>query len=387
MLQGAYGVPNMNYDPSLAGHNGSPAPGAPFDYASAIDPALESAPAPGGGVNNHFGSAQPGSFRLQRQSLSSPAHSVLHAHVCLSVPDAQPLTPSLVKRSVEDLLALGGAPPPPLPQSADVTQSPPMIDESKHLYFSIYGPGLENFIESRWFRDLGCAKLLTDKALLEQFATLLQQFNNTTDATDAVSMHYTASVEARVVWSLACMVRSSAADLSGIKPEAKSLLPPDDDPVEASHRLTVFENLLTGKVAEGNPLTSPVPGSADHHRLRELEFWYTLGNFVCLREDDPNLVKEIDDTLSALRNLLDGRENRDVIYSIAIIRAIGQRVAEYGDGEAPYHLDEGDNRNKLLVAKRFVQDEAHGAGTTNVIRRLCELATRTWSSPVPAMPK
>lgn len=158
-------------------------------------------------------------------------------------------------------------------------------------------------------------------------------------------------------------------------------MPSTDDPFEAGNRLTVFETLLTGKVATTNVLTAPVAGSTDHHRLRELEFWYNLGNFVTLQDGEGEAATKIDDTLAALRNLLDGRENRDVLYSIAVVRAIGPRVAEYTNEDTPLHLDESDNKSKLLVAKKFVADEAAGNGTTNVIRRLCELANRSWSPP------
>jgi hypothetical protein len=224
--------------------------------------------------------------------------------------------------------------------------------------------------------------LLGDKSLIDQFAGLLQQFAKTPQH-DPKEIAYTSSVEARVVWALANMVRTTAADLNGIK-GGGGLVPSVDDPLEANHRLTVFEALLTGQVATVNSLTQPVPGSTDHHRLRELEFWFTLGNFVCLPYEETSSAKEIDDTLSALRNLLDGRENRDVLYSIAVVRAIGHRVSEYTESDTPLHFDESDNKSKLLVAKKFVVDEGSGAGTTNVIRRLCELSARSWQTPAAA---
>lgn len=296
----------------------------------------------------------------------------MQAHTHLAHP-----TLRILERTISDLLALGGIAPPPLPATADVTQQPAVLDEAKHLYFSIYAPGLESFLESKWFSVKGVAKLLSDKPLLEQFGTLLQQFAKTSQ-NDPKEMAYTGSVEARVVWALACMVRSAASEtLNGVN----STMPAPDDAVEAGHRLIVFENLLTGGVAPSNPLTKPVAGSGDHHRLRELEFWYQLATFVSLRDDGASSATQIDDTLAAMRNLLDGRENRDVLYSIAVVRAIGQRVSEYSDADVPHHLDETDNRSKLLVAKKFVNDEASGAGTTNVIRRLCELAARSWHVP------
>jgi hypothetical protein len=287
-------------------------------------------------------------------------------------------TTTPAKRSVNDLLALGGPAPRP---TTDVSASPTIIDEVKHLYYSIYAPGLENFLESKWFSVKGLAKLLDGKFYLEQFSALLQQFAKTSQ-NDAKEIQYTSSVEARVVWALATMVRTSAAESNGVK-EFKTV-PATDDPTEAASRLNVFETLLTGRVAASNPLTAPVPGSTDHHRLRELEFWYTLGNFVCHQYEDAAAAKEVDETLAALRNLLDGRENRDVLYSIAVVRGLGQRVSEYTDSDTPLHLDESDNKSKLLVAKKFVMDEAAGAGTTNVIRRLCDLSARSWTVPAPA---
>jgi hypothetical protein len=396
MLGGYSGVSNMSYDPALSASHSSPA-SQQFDYASAIDPALEASGPPAANVQY---APQPGmpNFRegLKREMqsaspYSSGASDTLHLRgggsssnfpVSTTYKEATDTT-SPGKRTVSDLLSQLG-PPPPAP-SSDPTQSPSMIDEVKHLYYSIYAPGLENFTESKWFSGKGVNKLLSDKPLLEQFGALLQQFAKTGAQHDPKEFAYTAAVEARIVWALASMVRSTAAELNGVKNEYKTgLVPAVDDPIEAGHRLSVFEALLTGQVAGPNLLTQPVPGSTDHHRLRELEFWFTLGNFVSIPYEDQGSAKAIDDTLSALRNLLDGRENRDVLYSIAVVRAIGQRVSEYTDSDTPLHLDESDNKSKLLVAKKFVTDEGSGAGTTNVIRRLCELAARTWATPASA---
>ncbi|KAM3073056.1 hypothetical protein ACMFMG_008773 [Clarireedia jacksonii] len=395
----SYGPAAMPYDPALSA-GASASAGQHFDYSSAIDPALEAAAPPPAAANFH--NTIPGMpiFRdINRDMQSaSPYSSGQSDTPHLRGGAGSPFSPTVAsfleeaadttfpaKRSISDLLAIGGAPTPADPTPTDVSQSPNTLEEAKHLYYSIYAPGLENFLESKWFSVKGIQKLLADKSLLDQFGTLLLQFSKTTPS-DQAQIAYTASVEARVVWALACMVKAGAADAEGVKEEQKGVIPATDDVVEANHRLTIFEVLLTGKVAESNPLTAPVPGSADHHRLRELEFWYTLANFVCLSDEDPSSSKEVNDTLGTLRNLLDGRENRDVLYSIAVIRAYAQRVPEYTPSGTPLHFDESDPRSKLLVAKKFISDEASGAGTTNVIRRLCELATRTWTTPAPLVP-
>jgi hypothetical protein len=399
MLAGGYGAPvsNMSYDPALSASVSSPgSAGQQFDYNSAIDPALEAASAPStaaAGTAFHpttlgmptfhkdlkrdVQSASPHSSGASTPHLRGGASSFISPSIASTDGDwAYTTTPA--KRTITDLLALGGPTPPSA--TTDPAQSPTTIDEVKHLYYSIYAPGLENFLESKWFSAKGLAKLLESKPLLDQFASLLQVFAKT-QSSDPKEMAYSGSVEGRVVWALANMVRATAAESNGVK-EYKTV-PSTDDAVEAGNRLSVFETLLTGKIATGNPLTQPVPGSTDHHRLRELEFWFTLANFVCIRDDDPEAAKAMDDTLAALRNLLDGRENRDVLYSIAVVRALGPRVSEYTDSDTPLQLDESDNKSKLLVAKKFVSDEANGAGTTNVIRRMCELAARSWTTPIP----
>lgn len=340
-----YGAPPTMpaYDPALTGAVSSPNTVAqPYDYTSAIDPSLEAA----------------------------------------GPPPTAPTTAQLLKTApakrwtVAELLAIGGPPPEPLPPNSDATQSPAVIDEAKHLYYSIYAPGLESFLESKWFSVKGGTQLLIDKAVLEQFAVLLQQFAKTTNQNDPKEMAYTSSVEARIIWALAGMVKAGSAVAP--KPAVKPVVPPSDDPVEAALRLEIFESLLTGEVAPGNALTRPVQGGNDPHKIREIEFWYTLAEFVAIDYENAAACKQIDETLSQLRNLLDGRENRDVLYSIAVVRAIGHRVSEYLETETPLHLDESDNRSKLVVAKKFVIDEANGNGTTNIIRRFCELAGRTW---------
>ena len=394
-MLGGY-APAMSYDPALSAGVSSPGSATQqYDYASAIDPALESATAPtaAAAAGNQYTQSHPGmpNFRndLKRDTSASPYSSsgasdtphlrggaarFVSPSVAFFAEDAADTT-SPAKRTIPDLLDMGGAPPQPAPK--DISQDPTAIDETKHLYYSIYAPGLENFLESKWFSVKGLNKFLGDKPLMNLFGSLLHQFQQPNS--EAAEILYTNSVEARVVWALASSVKIGAAEMNGAK--STGLVPPNDDPIEAAHRLDVFQTLLTGRVGVHNPLTQPVPGSTDHHRLRELEFWYTLANFVCLRDDDPKAAKDIDDTLSALRNLLDGRENRDVLYSIAVVRAIGQRVSEYTDHDTPLHFDETDNKSKLSVAKKFITDEASGNGTTNVIRRLCELVTRTWTTP------
>lgn len=387
----------MGYEPALSAGVSSPgSTGQQFDYSSAIDPALEAVVPPTTKGSNQFQQSQTGmpNFRedLKRELQSASPYSSgasdsphlrggasflispSNSQFSQQEDDSSAYSSSPAKgrtTTIDDLLALGGPVPPPVPGKS---QEPDFLEELKHLYHSIYSPGLESFLESKWFSIKGIAKLLSDNQLLEQFAILINEFGKTM-AGDDRGMAYTSSVEARVVWSLACMVRTAGLESSnGTKSETG--MPAADDMVEAGNRLTVVENLLRGVVADRNVLAKP-PGSGDAHRLRELGFWYTLGKFVTL--DLASSAHEMEETLNQLRALLDGRENRDVLYSIAVVRAMSNRVAEYSEHDRPLHLDETDQRSKLAVAKQFVKDEGDGSGTTNVIRRLCEMATRSWS--------
>lgn len=391
MLQG-YGppVPTMGYDAALSAGVSSPGSAQQFDYSSAIDPALEAvATAPAGadqylqGIPNFrddlktedtisYLSDPSGSL----QARSGGADSFYPQDPLLSFEAPTNTTLSAKPTKVDDLLLK-------LPSKADTFKPEQgVVDEIKHLWLSIYVPGLESFLESKYYYSEGLNQLMKDKVVLEQFAILLNQFAKTT-ADNHAEMAYTSNIEGRVVWSLACMVCAAADEAKAKEEPRPEGIPAADDPIEAANRLAVFDNLVTGQIAEANLLTKPpAPGDGEYHKLRELDFWYQLGKFVTLRihDNDPGSAKEVDETLSALRNLLDGRENRDVLYSIAVVRALGQRVSEYAETDEPLHLDEQDARSKLLVAKRFVRDEGNGAGTTNVIRRFCELASRPWNT-------
>lgn len=275
-----------------------------------------------------------------------------------------------------------------LPPDSNEAQQPSVIDELKHLYHSIYSPGLENFLETKFFPVKGVSRLLSDKPLLEQFIVLMRYFAKTL-ANDDAGLARVRVIETRLIWALASMVHQAAAanEANGaVKVEDQTAPPLPEDPTEAGHRLTVFENLLTFNFAESNPLYKINPETWDYHkdypRGRELEFWYHLGTFVTIKDSDPEAAQRIDEILLKMRNLLDGRENRDVLYSIAVVRAIGNRVADFAEQEIPHHFDETDDRQKLFVAKKFIRDESMGNGTSNVIRRLCDMVLRSWT-PTP----
>ncbi len=194
----------------------------------------------------------------------------------------------------------------------------------------------------------------------------------------------TQSLEASVVWSMMGLCRHVANTPNTTNGQA-SHPEVDDDVKDAAARLEVFKKLISGEYLDPEPelkTENTTNGTAFEEQLkyREREFWRLVSTFLTIRDDEASSAKEIDDTLGSCRSLLDSRENRDVIYSIAIARHVGQRMAEFPNNiQQPASNDEQDARTKLYVAKKFIEDEANGKGTNQVIQRLCGMAMRSWT--------
>ena len=115
------------------------------------------------------------------------------------------------------------------------------------------------------------------------------------------------------------------------------------------------------------------------------DFWYQLALFLTLRDDGASVAGEIDGCITELRRLLDSMENRDVLYSFAVARHLGQRItddesqltaaAAETDADAGAGLTPEQNpRVMLRVARNHIRAEARGEGTTQVVVRLCAIA-------------
>jgi hypothetical protein len=83
-----------------------------------------------------------------------------------------------------------------------------------------------------------------------------------------------------------------------------------------------------------------------------------------------------------MRSLLDGRENRDVLYSIAVIREMTPKYACMDPNTMPQYLNETDPRCRFVVASKFITNEAQAdGGSTNVIRRFSRIAVHAHINP------
>ncbi|KAJ2982599.1 hypothetical protein NUW58_g6408 [Xylaria curta] len=280
------------------------------------------------------------------------------------------------KMKVQELVAIGNT----IPPSVDGPPSHETLLEVQDLYEQVYAPGLEKFFETEWYsKSYGSDALASSSRVQEVLAAFLRSLA-ATSTNDVAGMAYSANLEFRVVWELATLVYSTE-----YKVNTGHGLPATDDGGEATNRVAVFDTLLSGEFLDHNPLQPPLenPDNAVYHRNRELRFWHSLAEFLLIR-DQPNVdtTSRRDHILAQLRELLDGRENRDVLYSLTVIRALTHKFPPDFESTLPPHLDESDPKSKLAVARKFIQDEARvTGGTTNVVRRFSELGVRAFIAP------
>ena len=226
---------------------------------------------------------------------------------------------------------------------------------------------------------------MQNNRLCDQFSTLIHRYSFTpTDPNYYNVLAVTHSLEATVVWAMMGMCRQVASAPNSTNGQVDEL-EVKDGVQDAAKRLELFESLVTGDYLDSQSappqLDTESNGTAFNNQLksRENDFWRLVHTFLTIRDDEASAAKEIDDTLTSCRGLLDSKENRDVIYSVMIARHIGARMAEFPDNlEQPATNDEEESKNRLFVAKKFIEEESMGKGTNQVVQRLCGMAARSW---------
>lgn len=272
---------------------------------------------------------------------------------------------------IPDLLLLGGISPAE-PGDSKMPETG-TVENVKELYLNTYAPSIDKFLETRWYTTKGLQKFLSNEALVAKMARLVARFH----IADQSATTGIPSQEAEVVWSIMDLCRASAPTSNGT---AASDSNQDEDLQAAILRLNVYEALITGEDLAPNPIPRSQlrepnfrpTGLPDQLKEREKEFWYSLGEFV-----SKNNAREAEEALSYCRAVLDTFENRDVIYSIAVVHHIGRLFPNLS--RVPNSADEHSALDKLYVATRFLTDEASGRGTNQVIQRLCGMAVRSFT--------
>lgn len=280
---------------------------------------------------------------------------------------------------IDELIAVGGVTP-PTPSSPP---SPTLLSEIPKLYDEVYSRGLMLFFESRWYElnegRTRSATILHNPQLVTLFSSFLQHIA-TLKGTGLGDLKIPSHLETCLIWALACLPASCAAP-----DQPRWTSPHGADGIETWHRVYVFEILLSGDTLATNPLPPPPIGENNTPRNTEQEFWHYLGQYLLAGHSSPSPQDTAtrERFLALLRSTLDARENRDVLYSIAILREYTAHWdAVQNEQTVPPHLEESDPRSKLVVATKFIRAEmAATGGTTNVVRRFAELAYRSFVRP------
>ncbi|KAL2212686.1 hypothetical protein CC79DRAFT_1393885 [Sarocladium strictum] len=270
------------------------------------------------------------------------------------------------------------------PQAAtqQISHTGDTFAEITKVYHEMYAGPLSAFFETNWFyfTENGKMTFPRDARAVQAMASFLKVLESSGSSTqDEVAV--LDNSETSLVWELA---RTAYTPQQGARtPPKAAVLPSWTDPFEARSRVQVVEALLSGDTLAKNPLTPPYT-DADAHRVRQFDFWYTLGE-LCRRPDDQNLAGATEfheKCLARLRSLLDGRENRDVLYSIAVIRVMTPRYASEDGPTIPQYVNETDPKCRFLVATKFITSETQADwGSTNAIRRFCKIAVHAHIDP------
>jgi len=307
-----------------------------------------------------------------------PPSSIFHPNpesAFLDLPDdpnTDPNAPPHRSITVESLYTVRGEEPPTPQLTAPIT--PPQYDRLRYLYLNEYALGLGALLETRWYTHNGLECLLANANHCSAFVGMLKLFEDTkSDNYD--QMRLLPLTESRMIWRLMCMPRAQAWALI-------------HEPImdEVIRRLDVFESLLTGKAytSPSNQMAiQPQYGTPEYRRQT---YWRELSTFVANTKTSGQAVEGTSalEALNRMRQLLDGMENRDVLYSLAVVRHYGPKTKgevnqERGGVEVGGQLSE-EEKATFAVAKKYVEDEAAGKGTSQVMQRVCGMAVRSWAA-------
>lgn len=306
-------------------------------------------------------------------------------------------------RTMEDLCAINGQRGQEVPPLGP--NLVPNFSEIRKVYDTFFAPGLDQLIETgstKWFALKGWALLMYDRALLAQFMMYLTLISTTPNPTSSASgtmlpeQAALAAQEARMVWVCLNLVVSQAQ------------IGNDDDAQKFANRVRALEAVLTSQplVRAGSMSDfvhqdpevdtdidvdmSGIPTVANNPLLekpfskqmqaRSDYFW----QLVEQASEQPSQVSP--DVFDKLLMLLDGKEERDIIYSIMFLGAQSNRSrANTNSGNGTSRPGSGNpspsraaRRQQKDQAARLLEGEAAGRATNLVFQSLAGMGLRAF---------
>ncbi|WEW60726.1 hypothetical protein PRK78_006213 [Emydomyces testavorans] len=318
---------------------------------------------------------------VESPSVPGKQESYQHLLMANAIPECRNL--ELKRINIDDLLMISGQLD-PFPEGVELSSA---RTEECANFFMPYATCADVFLESHWFEANARPFLLANKELLAHLSAFLDSFMERKWTENPELVPIMESREARIVWDTMTLCR--AAQAQNINSDSKTV-PEDPDLTLAINRLKVVEALITGQILKTNPTSAPeyageepawsAAGLAQQLKRREMKFWDAMGQYLVITDDMPECDVLRDLTLMDARAYLDLIENRDVLYSIAVIRHIS-RFQPRRVKNLPPSTDEKDVSAKLYVATKFIEEERDGKATNQLIRRLCAQLLRWWESP------
>lgn len=286
---------------------------------------------------------------------------------------------------VDDLFSVGGTVAPPLPAADEQASflNAAAANEIKTAYLSIYAPAIDELLETSWYSTKGLIALLGNSALCQRFAASLDRSRLAVPVNDVAALNTTQSMETQLIWSLIGLprvvhvgapIKDEFAGTNGVSKPGSEDSQHGAGWSKASSRFTILDALLTGAVLDESPLAlSPEDPAASSD---ETEFWRLIGDIVTSQDDEDGVAE---DALTAIRAYL-GRENRDMIYSTAVIRHLSVEPQDPTRSGTESTASSQDNpADQLHIAKKFIEDQMSMA-TNSVYQRFCGMVARSWNT-------
>lgn len=273
---------------------------------------------------------------------------------------------------ISDIFPIANHNPPEVPPRSGPIP-PELDDEFTNIFKNDYCAGLDVMLETKWFSTNNNAlnRVFADRNLHEEAVFFTETVKYRSGANDMSGVF---SQEARLLWHLLETCKHRPQPTNGTASPAEM----DDLGLrEVKARFDILEALLTNQVLEVNPLHQlAYPSELSEQKISELDFWYQLGHFVVVADDN---VEAAEHALGKMRNALLAQEVRDAIYSIAIARYVGNRVRGFPNAlPAPVDQNPDSDLNKLSVAMSFISHECR-SGSQQVIARVCDMALLSWT--------
>jgi hypothetical protein len=274
--------------------------------------------------------------------------------------------------NIVDIFGICNHSPPAVPPR--ITPIPPETDEEfTKIFVNDYCQGLDYTLQTTWFtvNNNALDRVFSDRALHEEAAFFTETMKAKTGTADMAGVF---SQEARLIWHLLCTCKHMTPHSNGYAEHDDIYLR------EARARLDVLECLLTNQNMVSNPLRQlSYPLDLQDPKKSEVDFWLYLGDFVQYSGSEHAPQGAADYALAGMRNVLLLQEVRDAIYSIAIARHCGSRVAGFPNAlPASMNPQEDNDLNKLVVAMGFISLESRQS-SQQVLARVCDMAMLSWA--------